>query len=199
MNTAAIAGGAVGGFVGALILVLVLVVYFLRRRRRRRAQWVIDDDALGGDDPEEYPREPDGRLEYYQPTPLVLDGERYSASPSGGYTPLKTVVYNHSSAGGKPPSSSSAASVRGGGGKPRRRGGGSSPTVGGVARRVVNYVLHDDGGPGVSVLEVETIEMPPTYVDLQRGNLKVAEEVEEGRSADAQSQRVVEDSEGYVI
>ena len=185
---AAIAGGAVGGFVGALILVLV-VVYLLRRRHRRRGQWVdhrarvIDDDA---GDPE-YPAgtiRPNELLEHYQPTPLVLDGERYSyslgpdagASSSGlGYTPLET-VYNLSASAGE------SSSVRSGG---KRRGGSVGVT------RVVNYVLHDDGGPSMPAVELETIEMPPMYADLRRG--KVAEE---GPSAHAQPQLV---EKGHII
>ena len=162
-NTAAIAGGVAGGFVGALILVLV-VVYFLRRRHRRRGQWVdhpvgvIDDDDAG--DPE-YPAgaiRPNERLEHYQPTPLVLKGERdgYSLAPdggsAGGYVPLETVY--DSSAG-------DSSSGQGGG---KRR---ASTT------RVVNYVLHDDAGPSVAVpeaavLEPVTIEMPPAYGDLRK-------------------------------
>ena len=180
---AAIAGGAVGGFVGALILVLV-VVYLLRRRHRRRGQWVdhrarvIDDDA---GDPE-YPAgaiRPNERLEHYQPTPLMLDGERYSLGPdagasSGGYTPLET-VYN-SSAG-------ESSSVRSGG---KRRGGALGAT------RVVNYVLHNDAGPSVPGLELETIEMTPAYADLRRGKA-----AEEGSSAHAQPQLV--EKKGHII
>ena len=183
-NTAAIAGGVAGGFVGALILVL-LVVYFLRRRHRRRGQWVdhpvgvIDDDDAG--DPE-YPAgaiRPNERLEHYQPTPLMLDGERYSLGPdagasSGGYTPLET-VYN-SSAG-------ESSSVRSGG---KRRGGALGAT------RVVNYVLHNDAGPSVPGLELETIEMPPAYADLRRGNA-----AEEGPSVHAQPQQV--EKKGHIL
>ncbi len=98
---------------------MLVVVYFLRRRRRR-GQWtdhragVIDD---GAGDPE-YPAgaiRPTERLEQYQPTPLVLDGGRYSLGPdSSGYTPLES-VYNSSVSAGE-----SSSSVRSGG---KRRGG----------------------------------------------------------------------------
>ncbi len=160
-----VAGGAAGGFVGALLVVLV-AVYFLRRQHRRRWNWadrrvgVIDDDSDAGD---EYPAgaiRPDARLEHYQPTPLVLEGEHYSLGPSAsslGYTPLETVHDSSASAAAE-----SSSSVRSGG---KRRTVALRATT-----RVVSYVLHDDAG-----LELETIEMPPAYADLRRGRGAAAE------------------------
>lgn len=151
-----------GGIAGALLIALLLVC-LLRRRYRRQGQWresarrvgVIDEDE--GDS--EYPAgavRPNERLENYRLTPLVLDGESGSLRTSGGlpggaYMPLETV---HDSSAGE--------SSSGQGGDKRHKGALS-------ATRVVNYVLHDDAGPSVPALELETmIEMPPAYADLRR-------------------------------
>lgn len=154
-NAGAIAGGTVGGFAGALVLALVLVYVLRRRHRRNRPVGVIDEDDAGDS---EYPAGAvrlNELLQYYKPTPLVLDSERYSLGPDsgsqGGYTPVETMY--DSSVG------ESSSSGQGGG---KRRKGALSAT------RVFNYVLHADAGPSAPV-ELETIEMPPTYAELRRG------------------------------
>ncbi|KAI0819402.1 hypothetical protein BC628DRAFT_1342240 [Trametes gibbosa] len=178
VNVGAIVGGVIGGVVGAIALALVLLFAVRRQRfhkgtKERPVDLLQDQDNDGAD-----ARPP----EYYRPEPFVLpdptvvsthDGsaagtaaQGLGARPSGDYRQsyLSTSTSETGGPSGpwRPPASSAPSSST--------RKSAAPPSF-----RPVNIIQHDDAGPSDPPPppdeEPETIELPPAYTNIQRGEI----------------------------